>query len=96
MIAKNIKPEPLKDEVEEIKTPELGPGDMKVLMHILLKAVNGVKVPQTTFDEYDRENIEFSRKWDGVNKCWNFFVPQKRKRGIIKPPKKILLPGDVN
>lgn len=92
MIAENTEPDP----VEEDERPELGPGDMKVLMHILLKAVNGVKVPQTTFDDYDRENIEFSRQWDPVNKGWNFFVPKKRKRGVFKPPTKILLPGDQN
>jgi hypothetical protein len=73
--------------------PELGPGDMKVLIHILLKIVKGIRVPQKVFDEYDRENIKMSRQYDPNDKSWNFFVPKKRKRSVIKPNRKLILPS---
>ena len=87
MIAENPQP-------EEDERPVLTDADTIVLMHILLKVVNGIKVPQKTFDEYDKKNLKLSRKWDPMSKTWNFFVPQKRKRGIVKPPTKLILPGD--
>jgi len=94
MIDDNQQEEPQEVVDPADERPELEPADMKVLMHILLKLVNGIRIPQTMFDEYDKENIEFSRQWDPNSKSWNFFVPKKRKRGIIKPRKKLILPGD--
>lgn len=91
MIAENEQQEPQPED----ERPELEPADMKTLMHILLIRVNGIRVAQKTFDEYDKQNIEFSRQWDPNSKTWNFFVAKKRKRGIIKPRKKLILPGDT-
>lgn len=82
------KPELLPEEKEK---PELTPKDLKTVFLLMLHTVKGITVPQKTLDEFP-EDVKFNSQYDPENKVWHFFIPKKRKRGLVVPKKRFILP----
>lgn len=77
---------------EEVK-PELTKDNFLAIFEFMLHKLGGISIPEETLEEYP-EGKHFEDHYDPVNKTWNLFMPKKRKRGIVKPRKKLILPGD--
>ena len=85
--------DPEKNEVETQKDeiPQFTSEYCHALVCICLKLLGGVSVTKKTFDNFPK-NVKWTASYDEANKRYNIFVPQERKRGIIKPKKKIIVP----
>lgn len=99
MISENEQPEKEPEFIGDdggVNEPEerkmLTPKEMSILLQILIITVKGITVPQKTFDEWDKDaKIDIS--FDETNQLWRIWVPKPRKRGIVKPQKRIIFPN---
>lgn len=76
----------------EPKSKELGPNDLMKVLHILLLANKGIIVPEEVLENYPKDQKIVAR-YDEENKRYFIFAPVKRKRGIVKPEGRLILPG---
>ena len=72
--------------------PELTSKDINTVLCICIKLLGGVSVPQAMLEAAPKD-LKLKAAYDEVNKVWCFSVPVKRKRGIIKPKRKLIVPG---
>ena len=75
--------------MEEI---EFTPKNLKALLCILLKIVGGISISKKQLDEFP-EGLKWEAKYDTVNERWLIFIPKKRKRKLIIPSRKLVLPN---
>lgn len=83
MVAPNEKP----DEV-----PTLTSKDLHAILCICVRVLKGVAIPAESLRNFP-EKVKLKASYDQANKVWFLSVPQKRKRGIIKPRKRIIIPN---
>lgn len=83
MIAPNEKPD---------TEPELTSKDIHAILCICLKMLGGIGIPEEAIKNFP-EDTKLNASYDHTNKVWYLSVPRKRKRGIVKPQKKLFVPN---
>jgi len=81
--------EPKQPEQEQ---PKLTVENMEAIFDILLRHSGGVEIPQEVLDNYPK-GTKTQASYDQVNKVWHIFIPKKRRRKIITPDKRLLIPN---
>jgi len=85
MVAKN-------DENET--QPELRPEDIYKCFWLLLNTVGGRISISAEHIEQLPETAEVTINYNKATRMWDFKIPKKkRKRGVIKPSRKLILPS---
>ena len=85
-----------KQEVTQELAPELKPEDMLSMLYLLITRLGGhVQIEEEVFRAMRQGgNAPIERKYDKERKMWHFMAvgapKPKRRRGIIKPSRKIL------
>jgi len=81
MIAPNEKPE-----------PKLTSKDMHAVLCICVKLAGGIAIPAAKLESFPKD-IKLKAAYNETDKRWYFDVSVPRKRGIVKPKRKIILSG---
>ena len=66
--------------------------NLHALLCILLKVVGGISISKKKLDEFP-EGVKWQASYDETNERWLIFIPKKRKRKIITPIRKLVLPN---
>ena len=80
------------DKEQHESNVELTPKDVNTIFCILLKLTGGISISQNMLDKATGD-MKWSAKYDEANKRWYIFIPQKRKRDLILPNRKIIVPN---
>ena len=85
--------EPKQPEPDYKKAAEAATKYIVAMFHILLQhAGGGMEVPLEVLQNYP-DNPPMKTEYDGVNKAVRVFIPKKRKRGVIVPSRKLIIPN---